>query len=243
MQAGDALGAMSDYLIHLLERKDRDPGDDLFSELAIKRVRTGELTREQAAGMGTLLLIAGHETTANMIGLSTVSLLRDPAQRDRLLAEPELVPGRSRNCCATCRSCTSGCAGSWSRTSRSAGHAPRGRRRGDPDPVRQPRPERLRHPRPARPEPQRPPPRGVRLRIHQCLGSRWPARSCRSRCPRCSAASRTWPSRCRSRRSPSRRTPPSTASGNCRSPGETRVRNDEQRLWHEDTARGTGVAR
>jgi cytochrome P450 len=87
-----ARDAIMDYLLGLLEEKDRDPGDDLFSELAVKRVRTGELTPEQAAGIGTLLLVAGHETTANMIGLSTVALLREPAQLQRLLAEPESVP-------------------------------------------------------------------------------------------------------------------------------------------------------
>ncbi|MET7479094.1 cytochrome P450 [Streptomyces sp. NPDC005648] len=85
--------ALGDYLIGLLDEKDRDPGDDLFSELAVKRVRTGEVSREEAAGMGTLLLVGGHETTANMIGLSTLALLREPAQSRRLLTEPESVPG------------------------------------------------------------------------------------------------------------------------------------------------------
>ncbi|MFE9768825.1 cytochrome P450 [Streptomyces sp. NPDC005808] len=87
-----ARDAITDYLLGLLKEKDRNPGDDLFSELAVRRVRTGELTPEQAAGMGSLLLIAGHETTANMIGLSTVALLRHPDQLQRLLAEPESVP-------------------------------------------------------------------------------------------------------------------------------------------------------
>jgi cytochrome P450 len=87
-----ARDAIMDYLLGLLEDKDRNPGDDLFSELTVQRIRTGELTPEQAAGIGTLLLVAGHETTANMIGLSTVALLRNPDQLQRLLAEPESVP-------------------------------------------------------------------------------------------------------------------------------------------------------
>lgn len=84
--------AMSDYLIKLIEAKDRNPGDDLFSELAVTRVRTGELTKEEVGGMGALLLLAGHETTANMIGLSTVALLRQPEQLRKLVDEPAAVP-------------------------------------------------------------------------------------------------------------------------------------------------------
>ncbi|MFC9845960.1 cytochrome P450 [Streptomyces sp. NPDC060223] len=87
-----ARDAIMDYLLGLLKEKNRNPGDDLFSELVVRRIRTGELTPEQAAGMGTLLLVAGHETTANMIGLSTVALLRNPDQLHHLLAEPESVP-------------------------------------------------------------------------------------------------------------------------------------------------------
>lgn len=91
-EANEARGAIMDYLLALLQEKDRNPGDDLFSELAVQRIRTGELAPQQAAGMGTMLLIAGHETTANMIGLSTVALLRNPDQLQRMLAEPESVP-------------------------------------------------------------------------------------------------------------------------------------------------------
>ncbi|MBV2353830.1 cytochrome P450 [Streptomyces sp. J2-1] len=83
---------LSDYLLKLLERKDRDPGEDLFSELAVHRVRTGELTSLEAAGMGTLLLFAGQEPTANTLALSVLALLRDPARAALLTAEPDAVP-------------------------------------------------------------------------------------------------------------------------------------------------------
>ncbi|MVU76148.1 cytochrome P450 [Nocardia sp. ET3-3] len=75
-------------LIHRIAvRKRAEPGDDILSAL----VRDGDLTDEELAGVGVLLLVAGHETTANMIALSTLCLLRDPAQLALLRSEPEHV--------------------------------------------------------------------------------------------------------------------------------------------------------
>ncbi|MFE2443161.1 cytochrome P450 [Streptomyces melanosporofaciens] len=71
--------ALTDYLDDLVAAKLAAPADDMLSELAA-RVRAGELTQREAANMGVLLLIAGHETTANMIALGTVALLENPDQ-------------------------------------------------------------------------------------------------------------------------------------------------------------------
>jgi hypothetical protein len=68
-----------DYLDALVGDKLAHPGDDLLSELA-GRVKAGELSRQDAAAIGRLLLIAGHETTANMIALGTLTLLEHPDQ-------------------------------------------------------------------------------------------------------------------------------------------------------------------
>jgi cytochrome P450 len=68
------------YLDRLIERKLADPGGDLLSRVAAERVRTGEMSRQELAAMGLLLLIAGHETTANMIALGTFALLTHPDQ-------------------------------------------------------------------------------------------------------------------------------------------------------------------
>ncbi|WP_405674657.1 hypothetical protein [Streptomyces sp. NBC_01511] len=57
------------------------PGDDLLSGLA-GRVTAGELTRSEAAQLGVPPLIAGHETTANMIALGTLALLEHPSRLD-----------------------------------------------------------------------------------------------------------------------------------------------------------------
>ncbi|MFF5979112.1 cytochrome P450 [Streptomyces olindensis] len=67
------------YLDELMGEKTAHPGDDLLSGL-VERVRSGELTRRESARMGVLLLIAGHETTANMIALGTLALLEHPEQ-------------------------------------------------------------------------------------------------------------------------------------------------------------------
>jgi cytochrome P450 len=56
-----------------------DPGDGVLSGLA-ERVKAGDLTRAEAAQTGVLLLVAGHETTANMIALSTLALFEHPDQ-------------------------------------------------------------------------------------------------------------------------------------------------------------------
>ncbi|SDO06562.1 Cytochrome P450 [Streptomyces sp. cf386] len=67
------------YLDDLVGEKLAHPGDDLLSALG-ERIRKGELTRHQAATMGVLLLLGGHETTANMISLGTLLLLQHPDQ-------------------------------------------------------------------------------------------------------------------------------------------------------------------
>lgn len=74
--AGVALG---EYLDRLIGEKLENPGEDLLSGLT-ERIRAGELTRQEAAQMGVLMLIAGHETTANMIALGTLALLEHPDQ-------------------------------------------------------------------------------------------------------------------------------------------------------------------
>ena len=79
-----ASGAMFGYLLDLVKRKESEPGEDLISRLIREHVATGELTREATAMNGVILLNAGHETTANMIGLGTLALLEHPAEAARL---------------------------------------------------------------------------------------------------------------------------------------------------------------
>lgn len=74
-------GAMSlhKYLCQLVETKMENPAEDAVSDLA-ERVKAGEISVKEAAQLGTGLLIAGHETTANMLGLGVLALLQNPDQ-------------------------------------------------------------------------------------------------------------------------------------------------------------------
>ncbi len=79
-----AFGAMFTYIRELVDRKEHDPGDDLISRLVTEYVVTGQLNRETAAINGAIMMQAGHETTANMIGLGTVALLQHREVFERL---------------------------------------------------------------------------------------------------------------------------------------------------------------
>jgi len=70
---------LNKYLAELVEAKMENPAEDAVSDLA-ERVKAGELSVKEAAQLGTGLLIAGHETTANMIGLGVLALLQYPEQ-------------------------------------------------------------------------------------------------------------------------------------------------------------------
>jgi cytochrome P450 len=78
-QARCARERLIDYLDGLLGQRLADPRGDLLSELA-RHVNAGDLTRHTAAMMAGLLLVAGHETTSNMIALGTLALLQHPEQ-------------------------------------------------------------------------------------------------------------------------------------------------------------------
>jgi cytochrome P450 len=83
-----AYDALSGYLAELFTAKQRNPQDDLFSRLSV--AGAGDpLTMEELVVLGLSLLVAGHETTANMIALSTLVLLEHPEQREVVLAAPE----------------------------------------------------------------------------------------------------------------------------------------------------------
>lgn len=77
-----------DYLDSLMATKDKSPQNDLLSRLMVEQVRPGLLSRKDAIELARFILIAGHETTANMIGLSTLALLMHPEQA-KLMKENE----------------------------------------------------------------------------------------------------------------------------------------------------------
>lgn len=87
----DARRRLDTYLETLIRRKRTDPGDGLLDELIATRLDTGETTVEELVDLAVILLIAGHETTANMISLGTYTLLRHPEQLSELRDDPSLM--------------------------------------------------------------------------------------------------------------------------------------------------------
>lgn len=75
---------------HVAAKKDA-PGDDLLSELMAGTDTERGLSEAELIATGQALLVAGHETTANMIAKMTAMLLADRRRWERLLADPELV--------------------------------------------------------------------------------------------------------------------------------------------------------
>jgi cytochrome P450 len=88
-----AIVALAEYLGSLIGDRLTNPGDDMLSGLA-GRVKAGEVTLEEAIEIGVLMLLAGHETTANMIALGVLTLFENPDQLALLrenLDDPKLV--------------------------------------------------------------------------------------------------------------------------------------------------------
>ncbi|MEU1393117.1 MULTISPECIES: cytochrome P450 [unclassified Nonomuraea] len=84
---------MGRYLVDLAEQRRGDPGDDMLSAFVNEPDPAMRLTREELAETAVLLLIAGHETTVNLITNGVLTLLRHPDQLDRLRDDPGLLPG------------------------------------------------------------------------------------------------------------------------------------------------------
>ena len=88
MQAGLWLRG---YLRDLIARRRSDPGDDLMSGLIHVEESGDQLTEEEIIATCNLLLVAGHETTVNLIANAILAMLRHPAQWAALGADPQRV--------------------------------------------------------------------------------------------------------------------------------------------------------
>ncbi|OKJ44788.1 cytochrome [Streptomyces sp. CB02009] len=88
---GDARDRLQAYLETLIRCKRVEPGDGLLDELIALRLETGEINVQELVEISLVLLVAGHETTANMISLGTFTLLRHPDQLAELQTDPSLL--------------------------------------------------------------------------------------------------------------------------------------------------------
>ena len=86
-----ATGELFSYFESIVEARRRAPRDDLVSALLAAEEEGEGLTREELLSTMLLILVAGNETTRNLIGNGMVALLRHPDQLRRLRREPELL--------------------------------------------------------------------------------------------------------------------------------------------------------
>ncbi|UBU13549.1 cytochrome P450 family protein [Nonomuraea gerenzanensis] len=92
-EMGAAHAWMLDYLTRLVAAKRAEPGEDLLSQLVHGCDEGDRLSHDEVVSMAFLLLVAGHETTVNLIANSVLALIADPDQQAALRADPALLPG------------------------------------------------------------------------------------------------------------------------------------------------------
>jgi cytochrome P450 len=91
--AAQAAYELDAYFLGLIEQRRAEPQDDLISALGAAEAAGDRLSRDELQVMLRLLLIAGNETTTNLIGLGLLALLRHPDQLQMLRADPGLSAG------------------------------------------------------------------------------------------------------------------------------------------------------
>ncbi|QHC23907.1 cytochrome P450 [Streptomyces sp. GS7] len=86
-----ARGELAAYLAGLIEERRRSPRDDMLSAMATEHGPDGQMSPVEIITTAALLLIAGHETTVNLITNGMLTLLRNPDVLQRLRVEPGLA--------------------------------------------------------------------------------------------------------------------------------------------------------
>ena len=89
MEAGEAL---DEYFTPIIQARRAEPESDIVSALAQAEEEGDALTEREMLNMLRLLLVAGNETTTNLIGNGMLALLRNPGELERLRADPSLIP-------------------------------------------------------------------------------------------------------------------------------------------------------
>ena len=87
-----ARAEMQEYIVAQFEARKRYPTDDLITRIMHSQFMGNPIPFELAVGMIILMLIAGIDTTWSAIGASLWHLAKTPSDRDRLIAEPSLMP-------------------------------------------------------------------------------------------------------------------------------------------------------
>jgi len=87
-----AVHQLAEYLSGVIAERRQEPREDLVSGLIAAEEQGQILSEDEMLATAMLLLVAGNETTTNLIGNGMLGLLRDPDQLERLRADPSLVP-------------------------------------------------------------------------------------------------------------------------------------------------------
>ena len=85
--------AMGEYFLRMIELRRREPRDDLISALLAAQIDGQHLSVQELLGFCILLLVAGNETTTNLIGNAIMCFDEHPETMEQLRAEPDLLPG------------------------------------------------------------------------------------------------------------------------------------------------------
>lgn len=83
---------MAEYFTGMIEQRRRRPGNDLISALLAAEIDGQKLSVIELLGFCALLLVAGNETTTNLIGNAVLCFTELPGTAERLIAEPALLP-------------------------------------------------------------------------------------------------------------------------------------------------------
>ena len=87
-----AYAEMEAYWKGLVDERQRDPGDDLISQILHNQIEGAELSNEEIAGFCSLLHDASQNTTMNMISNAIIALARAPQERRKLVEDPSRWP-------------------------------------------------------------------------------------------------------------------------------------------------------
>ena len=90
--ADEASKQLSDYFLSIIKRRQGEPKDDIMSRLVHAEEQGDTLTETEMLNMLRLLLVAGNETTTNLLGNGMLALLRHPDQLQALRDNPGLIP-------------------------------------------------------------------------------------------------------------------------------------------------------
>jgi cytochrome P450 len=91
-QSGEASQKILGYLSEIIAARRKAPRDDLISAMIQAQEDSDVLSDQELLATCNLLLLAGHETTTNLIGNGLLALLREPDQLERLRDDPDLTP-------------------------------------------------------------------------------------------------------------------------------------------------------